>query len=279
MGKITIYDALCLDDLNTLNDFFRKQGTRTIYGLLAPTKKDLGKSTYFEAWSNALTEAMEIEDSVVVLGSYWIEHFVISPALGIASNLTQEEMLILQELEQDLEIEKFIVTSAAKTEREVVLKIADSYSKRFPSFSAIESSKILSTMMDFEKNGFTFLDLSDIINNNMVEKDSKQELVTVKPEIKSGVPHKAQLQEAPKEVPFDPSTKLEIANAISSVINKRIIKKKGLVFDALDEEIRVFLKDKLNSIFQQKIGPSLTTEEVVLVKTFVGQLKNKMERK
>jgi thymidylate kinase len=72
--------------------------------------------------------------------------------------------------------------------------------------------------------------------------------------------------------------KLEKANAINQVLNSRIIKRKGDMYDALEEDIRLFLEDKLSELFGTE-SKKFTPEEINILKLFCKQMLNKAEEK
>jgi hypothetical protein len=71
--------------------------------------------------------------------------------------------------------------------------------------------------------------------------------------------------------------KLEKANAINELLEKRIIKNKGELFDELEKDIRVFLEDKLANIFgNNSPQPQFSKEEVEILRLYCAQLKKKV---
>ncbi len=70
--------------------------------------------------------------------------------------------------------------------------------------------------------------------------------------------------------------KLETANAINEILNKRIIKQKGPIFDKLEINLRTFLNTELGKILGTKtenIGTQFSSEEVELLRFFCKKLK------
>ena len=62
--------------------------------------------------------------------------------------------------------------------------------------------------------------------------------------------------------------KLEKANAINSVLSKRILKSKGPMYDELENDLRIFLNDKLGKLFGTGLpSVSLNEEEIKFYKT------------
>jgi hypothetical protein len=71
--------------------------------------------------------------------------------------------------------------------------------------------------------------------------------------------------------------KLEKANAINELLEKRIIKQKGDLFDDLEKDIRSFLESKLADIFGNgQQSTQFSKEEVEILKLYCAQLKKKV---
>lgn len=71
--------------------------------------------------------------------------------------------------------------------------------------------------------------------------------------------------------------KLERANAIRVLLSGALIKKKGKIYEDLDESIRGFLQQELDSIFTARLPvASLTDDEVVVLKAMAQRIKDKM---
>lgn len=69
--------------------------------------------------------------------------------------------------------------------------------------------------------------------------------------------------------------KLEKANAINTVLSKRIIKSKGAMFDELETDIRGFLRERLGKIFGEQKQSDLTKDEVQIIKLLCKTFKDK----
>lgn len=69
--------------------------------------------------------------------------------------------------------------------------------------------------------------------------------------------------------------KLERANAIRSLLKSSLIKKKGEVFNKLEQDIKLFLEKELEDIFTEKKQAEFTHEEILLLKGIANRLKEK----
>jgi thymidylate kinase len=69
--------------------------------------------------------------------------------------------------------------------------------------------------------------------------------------------------------------KLEKANAINSILSKRIVRSKGLIFDKLETDIKVFLQQQLSNLLGTTSEDSLSDEEVQILKIYCQRIKEK----
>jgi len=72
--------------------------------------------------------------------------------------------------------------------------------------------------------------------------------------------------------------KLEKANAINSILSKRIIRQKGIIFDKLESDIKSFLQDQLSILLGSSSERlSLSEEEVQLLKLYCSRIMEKQK--
>jgi len=69
--------------------------------------------------------------------------------------------------------------------------------------------------------------------------------------------------------------KLEEANAINSLLQSRIIKKKGQIYDDLENDIREFLGKKLENIFGSDDNNNFTDKEIQVLKLYAARILEK----
>jgi hypothetical protein len=74
----------------------------------------------------------------------------------------------------------------------------------------------------------------------------------------------------------DLSTKLERANAIKSLLDTSLVKRKGAVFKDLESDIKTFLQKELKNIFTESKDKSFTQEEVQILKVYAQRIKDKL---
>jgi hypothetical protein len=71
--------------------------------------------------------------------------------------------------------------------------------------------------------------------------------------------------------------KLEKANAIRDILSGPIIKKKGAIFNRLNDDVRGFLQKELENIFVEKKQENFTDDEVKILKIYAQRIKSKMD--
>lgn len=70
--------------------------------------------------------------------------------------------------------------------------------------------------------------------------------------------------------------KLERANAIRDLLSAPIIKKKGRAFSQLEGDIKLFLEQQLENIFNEPKQDEFTDEEVKILKIYAQRIKEKL---
>lgn len=80
-----------------------------------------------------------------------------------------------------------------------------------------------------------------------------------------------------KTVKLTGQSKLEVANAINNVLSNKIIKKKGVVFESLEDDIRDFLSKKLGTLLGEP-QEDFSVSEIKILKQFCQQMQNKLKQ-
>lgn len=114
----------------------------------------------------------------------------------------------------------------------------------FSEFEHLKSSKV-----DFKNEVESFHKVEDKIKNN------KSDMVNF----------------------LDIDTKLEKANAIRTLLQGQVLKKKGGQFDVLENSIRDFLQSELDKLFTPEIkDKDFSEEEIDILKLYVKRIKERM---
>ena len=70
--------------------------------------------------------------------------------------------------------------------------------------------------------------------------------------------------------------KLERANAIRDLLSTPIVKKKGSAFQQLEKDIKLFLEQELENIFNEPKQDDFTEEEIKILKIYAQRIKEKL---
>jgi len=70
--------------------------------------------------------------------------------------------------------------------------------------------------------------------------------------------------------------KLERANAIRSLLKSSLVKKKGEIYQNLENDIKNFLEKELENIFTERRQDDFTQDEVQILKIYAQRIKEKM---
>lgn len=115
---------------------------------------------------------------------------------------------------------------------------------------------------------------SDIAKNKGSDDGSDKTIRLERQESTESDPEQLQIQQIFRNS-FD--QKLERANAIRELIGLQIIKKKGVVFSQIENEIKVFLQKQLENIFLEQSEDSFTDDEVKILKIYAQRIKDRID--
>jgi thymidylate kinase len=69
--------------------------------------------------------------------------------------------------------------------------------------------------------------------------------------------------------------RLELANTIKDVLQSKILRKKGGLYDDLEKDIKVFLEGKLQECFTGKQTKAFSDDEIMILKIYASRIKEK----
>jgi hypothetical protein len=119
-------------------------------------------------------------------------------------------------------------------------------------------------------------------SNTVQQKESIENRENETSNVDNATLHKSEVKSISKKESNNPlQEKLEKANAINSILSKRIIKQKGDIFDSIEKDIKNFLDNKLSEIMgtEDKFKTNrFSDNEVQMLKTFCKQWENKIQR-
>jgi len=195
---------------------------------------------------------------------------------GRKAQLDEDEVEVLQEIENQNEVDRILFY-----DENVEAHWKRCVDNREPLTRAQFNQANILFERVASKHNFRKVQLKDFSaitgtesNAPAVEQTAAQEISGAAPLQVNPAPAQTSPQKAMKSVQ---QIKLEKANAINELLEKRIIKNKGELFDEIEKDIRVFLEDELANIFgNNSPQPQLSKEEVEILRLYCAQLKKKV---
>lgn len=199
---------------------------------------------------------------------------------GRKAQLDEEELEVLREIEEQNDAERLVFHDE---------NVESHWKRCVDNREPLNRSQFNQANVLFErlasKHGFKRVQLKDYTSQmgqaSIVSPEESQSPVSVQTQVaniaaapSAPAPTNNLPKQATKTVQ---QIKLEKANAINELLEKRIIKNKGELFDDLEKDIRVFLEQKLAGIFGNGSDPAqFTKEEVEILRLYCNQLKKKV---
>jgi hypothetical protein len=197
-------------------------------------------------------------EDILLDRSYYGEYGVWPKVYGRESLLSDEGLEVLRELEESVGTVRILMYDPNV---EAHWKRCVDNKEPLTKVQFVLARKLYGELAD--KYGFERKTLRDY-----------KEIKVEEPEMKLEEPEK-KATPAPVKLTSE-QMKLETANAINEVLGKRIVKQKGLVFDKIENNLRIFLNTELGKILGTKNEiqtGQFSTEEVELLRFFCKKLK------
>lgn len=272
---------------STVAELFKKDGFEVVH-LNAPDKRFTQPGYTGPSYADEILEMlMEYDGKNVVFDRSHYGEFVWPHVYGRKSQLTKEDIEVFQDYEKRNDTQKILmidnnveahwhrcVENKEPLDRSQFVKARNRYNKLAHDFGFIPR-----TLGDFDEK----------LTRNQGESDTtleKSEPLQDGETKTTDAPKPVISQNKSKPVPQEFSTadqlqeKLEKANAINSILSKRIVKQKGDIFDAIETDIKLFLNKRLSEIMgtdKPESANKLTSSEVQMLKTLCKQWESKLK--
>jgi len=274
-----IYEGIDRSGKSTVAEIYKKKGYEVVH-LSSPDKKykhpGYSGPSYLD---DMLDMIMQYDGKDVIWDRSWYGEVVWPAVYGREPLLNDDDLDILREFEERNNTERVLMIDP-----DVASHWKRCFDNKEPlTLSQFKVASAVYTKMA-HKHGFIPKQLRDFVD--VKTEDAKQVSTVDKQEDTSIKNREAQtfatvasdtllskvsLSETDTEL-----NKLEKANAIRDIIDKRILKQKGGAFDKLEEDIRLFLKTQLSNIFKdQSAKVSLSEDEIVILRAFCQRIKEK----
>ena len=229
----------------------------------APDKKYLKLGYVGPGYLDELMEMyINLSGRDVVFDRSAYGEFIWPEVYNRAPQLTEDDMEALIEIEEQNDTQRVILYD----------KNVDLHWKRcIANNEPMDRKQFSKARALFEKMGtsynFGMKELTDFVSLDSVLKKSATQ-------VEVSLPNKVE----PSPFDANPLSKLELANAINSVLSTRVIRKKGDIFDDLESDVRLFLTDRLNVLLGGE-AKSFTGTEVEILKLYCKRITEKVEGK
>jgi hypothetical protein len=272
-----IIEGLDRSGKSTVAEYYKKQGYEVVH-MSAPDKKYFEKGYVGPSYLDELIELyMQHDGNDVVWDRSAYGEFVWPNVFGRKPKLLEEDLEPLQEFEYKNNAEYFLMYDEDKEAHWQRCEQNNEPITKRQFIAADREYEKLVKNYDFKKTQLhDFEKLRDSKGKNdptvkqETETDSKREDETSKlPSQSSVVKEDSQEAETTEQ-----QKKLQRANAINSILTKRIIKQRGPVYDDLERDIKLFLNSKLSNLFGEPTQ-DLTSEEINIVKLLCQRFKQK----
>lgn len=265
--SMIIIDGVDRTGKSTIADSYKDKGYEVVH-MSAPDKKYTQSGYTGPSYADDIVEMyLSHAGRDVVFDRSPYGEFVWSKIYNRTSLLSEDDIEMLAEIENNNDVERYLMfdpnTEAhwkrcVENNEPLTRQQFNGATQLFESFSA--------------RFGFHKLTLQAFMANAEPSEKIKDEpepdtLVTQVEEKSAIISGKTEEQ-----------LKLEKANAINDILSKKILKRKGNVYEDIEGEIRVFLNDKLASIFGSGPTYGFSNEDVEVLTALCNKMKSKVKQ-
>jgi hypothetical protein len=264
---------------STVAEMYEEQGYKVVH-MSAPDKKYFKPGYVGPSYIDELIDLyMQYDGEDVVFDRTIYGEFVWPHIYGRKPLLTEDDLEPLLEFEYKNNAQYFLFYDKDKEAHWQRCVANNEPLTRVQFVAAYREYEKLAERFNFKK--VTLQDFDSMSKSKTTDDGAvKQAVLNSAPE--DAVDQAHSCVPSDEEVSYQASTaaeteqqkKLNRANAINSILTKRIIKQRGPIFDELELDIKEFLNNKLSSLFGEETH-TLTREEIQLVKLVCERFKLK----
>lgn len=252
----------------TAAEYYKSQGYEYVH-LTAPDKKYYTPGYTGPGYVDEMVDLMMKYDNIdTVFDRSWYDEKIWPAVYGREPLLNEEDFEIFHEYEYRNEATKYLLHDP---------NIAAHW-KRIQADTGLKPS----TKDQFVQAGRALMGL--ISEFNFIKK-TLNDFPKVEPKVEEPVATQGEQAEEVKTeevvnikpIKLTGQNKLEVANAINNILSNRIIKKKGEVFESLEEDLREFLNKKLGALLGEP-QDEFSINEVKILKQFCQQWQSKLNK-
>lgn len=286
MGFI-ILEGLDKTGKSTAAELYKKQGYEIVH-MSAPDKKYKQPGYAGPSYLDDILELiMKYDGKDVVWDRSWYGELIWPHVYGRDPHLSEEDLDVLQEFEQRNDTQKILMVDP-NVEQHWKRCVENSEPLTRPQFT------LASRLFDKLAHNHNFIprQLSDfgteLTKSQGEDPAPVEESRTPQPIRERKDPIDVRNGQTASIVPpkeEDGKTKeqaiLEKANAINSILSKRIIKQKGDAFDLIESDIKRYLNEQLKVLFNggTTLEEALTRDEITVLKLYAKKILEKQKER
>lgn len=262
---------------SSVADMYKQRGFEIVH-MEAPNKKFKQKGYAGPSYADEIVDMyMQYAGKDVVFDRSVYGELVWPTVYGRESLINDEEIEMLQEIEDQNDSVRILMFD----------QNIDAHWKRcVDNNEPLNKSQFNTAHVIWDrvasKYNFDRKQLPDFVKSTPSDLPKKEDVVEVtQEELSDGVDvtlnnDETKVIKAAKVNKTAEQVKLETANAINTVLSKRILRNKGDIFDSLENDIRNFLHTKLSEIFNgTDNSKKFTKEEVQILKLYCNKMLEK----
>lgn len=271
---------------------FEKQGFKVIH-MSAPDKKYFKPGYTGPSYLDEMLEiVMDHDGQDVVFDRSWYGEACIWPEVfNRASQLSEEDLEVLKDFESKNSTQRILLVDPDQNRHwDRCVEYGEPITRR----QFVAANSLYQKMA--HNHNFMPMQLEDFLDEAdkakikgetdsippQEEQDTERRPDNTVDDDKAVVPDtpsKAEIAAKTRQGQTEEQRQLEKANAINKILNSKIVKQKGSVYDEIEEEVRVFLNSKLSALMGKEQPDQLSRDEIFVLKTFCKQWMQKMENK
>jgi hypothetical protein len=230
---------------------------------------------------------MQYDNKDVLFDRSIYGEFVWPHVYGREANLSEDDIEVLQEFENRNDAQRFLMLDPnveahwkrCVDNKEPLTRPQFTLASRLFDKLAHNYNFIPRQLSDFGSE----LTKSESDSSPAVEESREQQPVAERKDAASTSNNETvSPKQDPKEKgPSKEQAILEKANAINSVLSKRIIKQKGEIFDLIEADIKKYLNSQLKFLFNggTNIDEALTKDELLVLKLYAKKILDKQKER
>ena len=270
-----ILEGLDRSGKSTVADWYRSQGFEYVH-MLAPNKKFSQPGYTGPSYLDECVEMyVQYANKDVIFDRSVYGEIIWSKVFGRKPQLSEDDIEVLREIEDQNQAKRILMVDPNV---EAHWKRCVDNNEPLNKQQFVAARTLYSNMA--HTYSFDILDLPTFLSEKGQSLPSKAEKVdAAKPEPAAPTPPEQKPVVSDKSKFTPEQERLLRANAINSILSKPLLKNREWPYNELEDDVKKYLNVRLGELLGGQASPSLTSEDVAIVKEFVNRLKERQSTK